>query len=61
MILAQGLGLLRIVTNLLHTYDAAGDNLVLIVGANDRENEWIGEGRFTAIDRLEQPRLILYK
>ena len=48
MILAQGLGLLRIITNLLHTYDAAGDNLVLIVGANDRENEWIGEGWFQA-------------
>ena len=31
-------------TNLLHTYDAAGNNLVLVVGANDRENEWLGEG-----------------
>ncbi|KAK2745552.1 hypothetical protein FQN57_003677 [Myotisia sp. PD_48] len=43
VILAQGLGLLRIVTNLLHTYDAAGNNLILLVGSNDRENEWIGE------------------
>ncbi|KAH8695030.1 putative DNA repair protein RAD1 [Talaromyces proteolyticus] len=43
VILARGLGLLRLVTNLLHTYDAAGNNLVLIVGADDRENEWIGE------------------
>ncbi|KAK2871836.1 hypothetical protein FQN49_002779 [Arthroderma sp. PD_2] len=43
VILAQGLGLLRIITNLLHTYDAAGNNLVLLVGATDRENEWIGE------------------
>ncbi|EAS30298.2 DNA repair protein (rad1) [Coccidioides immitis RS] len=43
VILAQGLGLLRIVTNLLHAYDAAGNNLVLVIGANDRENEWIGE------------------
>lgn len=31
-------------TNLLHFYDAAGNNLVLVVGADDRENEWIGEG-----------------
>lgn len=30
--------------NLLHFYDAAGNNLVLVVGADDRENEWIGEG-----------------
>ncbi|KAL1952560.1 hypothetical protein VTO42DRAFT_4818 [Malbranchea cinnamomea] len=43
VILAPGLGLLRIITNLLHTYDAAGNNLVLVVGANDQENEWIGE------------------
>jgi DNA excision repair protein ERCC-4 len=44
VILAQGLGLLHIITNLLHGYDAAGNNLVLVVGANDQENEWIGEG-----------------
>lgn len=44
VILGPGLGLLRIITNLLHTYDAAGNNLVLVVGANDQENEWIGEG-----------------
>ncbi|KAJ9272169.1 hypothetical protein DTO212C5_1674 [Paecilomyces variotii] len=43
VILARGLGLLRLVTNLLHSYDAAGNNLVLVVGAEDRENEWIGE------------------
>ncbi|KAL1993745.1 hypothetical protein VTN49DRAFT_2414 [Thermomyces lanuginosus] len=43
VVLARGLGLLRLVTNLLHTYDAAGNNLVLVVGADDRENEWIGE------------------
>jgi DNA excision repair protein ERCC-4 len=34
---------LRIVTNLLHSYDAAGNNLILLVGAEDRENVWIGE------------------
>ncbi len=45
VILARGLGLLHLITNLLHFYDAAGNNLVLVVGANDRENEWIGEGR----------------
>ncbi|OKL63304.1 hypothetical protein UA08_01474 [Talaromyces atroroseus] len=43
VILARGLGLLRIVTNLLHAFDAAGNNLIIIVGADDRENEWIGE------------------
>ena len=43
IILARGLGLLRIVTNLLHSYDAAGNNLVLVVGADERENGWIGE------------------
>ncbi|KAE8150031.1 DNA repair protein [Aspergillus avenaceus] len=43
VILARGLGLLRLVTNLLHFYDAAGNNLVLVVGADERENEWIGE------------------
>jgi hypothetical protein len=44
VILARGLGLLRLVANLLHAYDAAGNNLVLVVGADDRENQWIGEG-----------------
>ena len=43
LILARGLGLLRIVTNLLHSYDAAGNNLILLVGADDRENNWFGE------------------
>jgi DNA excision repair protein ERCC-4 len=44
VVLARGLGLLHLITNLLHFYDAAGNNLVLVVGADDRENEWIGEG-----------------
>jgi DNA excision repair protein ERCC-4 len=43
LIIARGLGLLRIVTNLLHSYDAAGSNLVIVLGASDRENGWIGE------------------
>ncbi|KAI9731190.1 MAG: hypothetical protein M1834_005383 [Cirrosporium novae-zelandiae] len=43
VLLARGLGLLRIVTNLLHHYDAQGQNLIVIVGAEDRENDWIGE------------------
>lgn len=34
---------MRLVTNLLHSYDAAGNNLILLVGADDRENGWIGE------------------
>ena len=42
--LARGLGLLRIVTNLLHSYDVAGNNLVVVVGADSRENHWLGEG-----------------
>ncbi|KAK9236723.1 hypothetical protein V1525DRAFT_406053 [Lipomyces kononenkoae] len=44
VIIARGLGLPRIVTNLIHAYDVAGGNLVLIIGADDREIEWIGEG-----------------
>lgn len=43
LILARGLGLLRLVTNLLHSYDASGHNLVVLVGAEDRENDWVGE------------------
>ncbi|KEY68646.1 hypothetical protein S7711_00525 [Stachybotrys chartarum IBT 7711] len=43
VILARGLGLMRLVTNLLHSYDAAGNNLIVIVGAEERENAWIGE------------------
>ncbi|KAF8473902.1 DNA repair protein-like protein RAD1 [Kalaharituber pfeilii] len=43
VILARGLGVARIVTSLLHTYDVAGDNLVIILGADERENERIGE------------------
>lgn len=43
VILARGLGLLRVVTNLLHSYDAVGNNLVVLVGAEERENGWIGE------------------
>ncbi|EEY15648.1 DNA repair protein rad16 [Verticillium alfalfae VaMs.102] len=43
VVIAKGLGLMRLVTNLLHSYDAAGNNLIIIVGAEDRENAWIGE------------------
>ncbi|KAJ1335876.1 DNA repair protein (rad1) [Microdochium nivale] len=43
VVLAKGLGLMRLVTNLLHSYDAAGNNLIIVVGAQDRENAWIGE------------------
>ncbi|POS86355.1 DNA repair protein [Erysiphe pulchra] len=43
VIIARGLGLLRLVTNILHSYDAAGNNLILLIGADDRENGWIGE------------------
>ncbi|KAG6991181.1 DNA repair protein rad16 [Physcia stellaris] len=44
LVLARGLGLIRVVTNLLHSYDAAGNNLIILVGADERENGWIGEG-----------------
>ena len=43
VILARGLGLMGIVTNLLHSYDAAGNNLIILANADDRENGWIGE------------------
>ncbi|KAI0003913.1 DNA repair protein [Xylariaceae sp. FL0662B] len=43
VIIAKGLGLMRLVTNLLHSYDAAGNNLIIVIGAEDRENAWIGE------------------
>ncbi|KAG5982449.1 hypothetical protein E4U55_001897 [Claviceps digitariae] len=43
VVLARGLGLLRLVSNLLHSYDAAGNNLIVVVGADERENGWIGE------------------
>ena len=43
LILARGMGLIRIVTNLLHSYDAVGNNLVVVVGAEERENHWLGE------------------
>ncbi|KAK4162052.1 hypothetical protein QBC43DRAFT_322799 [Cladorrhinum sp. PSN259] len=43
VVLARGLGLMRLVTNLLHSYDAAGNNLIVVVNAGDRENAWIGE------------------
>ncbi|KAF4984301.1 hypothetical protein FZEAL_513 [Fusarium zealandicum] len=43
VVLARGLGQMRLVTNLLHSFDAAGNNLIVIVGAEERENGWIGE------------------
>lgn len=43
VIMARGLGVPRIIANLLHVYDTAGDNLVLIIGAGERENKWIGD------------------
>lgn len=53
VVLARGLGLLHLITNLLHFYDAAGNNLVLVVGANDRENEWIAEGRLFGFETTD--------
>ncbi|KAL1894805.1 DNA repair protein RAD16 [Ceratocystis pirilliformis] len=42
VIMARGLGLLRLVANLLHSYDAAGNNLILLMGADEREATWLG-------------------
>ncbi|OLL25916.1 DNA repair protein rad16 [Neolecta irregularis DAH-3] len=42
VILARGLGLPRIISNLLHSYDRPG-NLVVLLGAHSREEDWIGE------------------
>lgn len=42
MIAARGLGLLQMVSALLHAYDRPG-KLVILMGADQRENEWIGE------------------
>ncbi|KAF5530520.1 DNA excision repair ERCC-4, partial [Fusarium phyllophilum] len=43
VVIARGLGLMRLVNNLLHSYDAGGNNLIVIVAADERENGWIGE------------------
>ncbi|KAL8732357.1 MAG: hypothetical protein Q9166_002755 [cf. Caloplaca sp. 2 TL-2023] len=58
VLLARGLGLLRIVINLLHSFDAAGNNLIVVVGADDRENGWIGEAlaEHAAVSRSSMAR-----
>lgn len=56
LILARGLSLLRIVTNLLHSYDSAGNNLILLVGADERENGWIGEALAEYAARSGSPK-----
>jgi DNA excision repair protein ERCC-4 len=43
VVLAHGLGLLRIITNVLHSHDVAGNNLIVLVGADERDNELISE------------------
>ncbi|KAK6503617.1 hypothetical protein TWF481_008626 [Arthrobotrys musiformis] len=43
IVMAKGLGMQEIVANLLHSYDAAGRNLVLLVGASELENTRFGE------------------
>ncbi|KAJ5758907.1 hypothetical protein N7520_006063 [Penicillium odoratum] len=55
VVLARGLGLLQLITNFLHFHDVAGNNLVLVVGADDRENEWIGEALSEHNDRSKSP------
>ncbi|KAK6500554.1 hypothetical protein TWF506_003327 [Arthrobotrys conoides] len=41
--MARGLGLQEIVANILHSYDATGRSLVLLVGASELENTRYGE------------------
>ncbi|KAF3934351.1 hypothetical protein ABW20_dc0108167 [Dactylellina cionopaga] len=43
VIAARGLGLQQIVANLLHSYDATGRNIVIIVGAREADNTRFGE------------------
>ncbi|KAF5547262.1 DNA excision repair ERCC-4 [Fusarium napiforme] len=43
VVIARGLGLMRLVNNLLHSYDAGGNNLIVVVAADERENGWVGE------------------
>ncbi|KAL8817199.1 MAG: hypothetical protein Q9191_008191, partial [Dirinaria sp. TL-2023a] len=58
VVLARGLGLIRVVTNLLHSYDVIGNNLIVLVGADDRENGWIGEAlaEHAALSRAPKAR-----
>ncbi|EPS36933.1 hypothetical protein H072_9480 [Dactylellina haptotyla CBS 200.50] len=42
-IIASGLGSHQIVANLLHSYDAAGKNFVILVGATESDNTRFGE------------------
>jgi len=44
VVLGPGLGLLQIVSNLLHVYDATGDSFVIVLGASERESRWISDG-----------------
>ncbi|KAI9891909.1 MAG: hypothetical protein M1814_002294 [Vezdaea aestivalis] len=43
VVLAKGLGLLRIVANLLYSFRTAGQCLILIIGADDPERYWLSE------------------
>lgn len=49
---------MRLLTNLLHSYDAAGNNLIVVVNAEERENNWIGEAlaEHAAISMAPQAR-----
>ncbi|KAK4965579.1 DNA repair protein RAD16 [Elasticomyces elasticus] len=56
LILARGLGTLRLATNLLHSYDCVGNNLILLLAATDRENAWIGESLASAAAISRAPK-----
>lgn len=55
VIMARGLGVPHIVTSLLHIYNVAGGNFVVIIGADERENQWIGERTDPLIPLVTSP------
>ncbi|KAK6361095.1 hypothetical protein TWF730_004844 [Orbilia blumenaviensis] len=61
VIMARGLGMQEIVANLLHSYDAAGRNLIVLVGASESENTRFGEqlAEKAAVSRAPNARGLL--
>ena len=57
LILAQGLSMPRIVTNLLQSYDQAG-NLVILIGADSQQEAWLGEGMAELVSRDQTSRQV---
>ncbi|KAF3078991.1 hypothetical protein TWF569_002120 [Orbilia oligospora] len=61
VVMARGLGLCDIVANILHSYDATGRSLVLLVGASELENTRFGEqlAEKAAVSRTPNARGLL--